>query len=49
MRIIALTASAMASDRDRALEAGCTDYATKPISRKELVAQLHRALATAAV
>ncbi len=44
--IVALTASAMADDRDRCTQAGMNDYMTKPFTREQMVVTLRRWIKT---
>jgi two-component system cell cycle response regulator DivK len=43
--VIALTAHAMSTDRDKAIEAGCDDYDTKPIELPRLLSKMETLIA----
>ncbi len=45
--VVALTAHAMMSDRRKAFDSGCDDFATKPIDFTSLVDTIHRLLGEA--
>jgi two-component system, cell cycle response regulator DivK len=46
--VIGLTAHALATDRDKCLEAGCDDYDTKPVELGRLLGKIERLLGTGA-
>jgi two-component system, cell cycle response regulator DivK len=43
--VVGLTAHAMVGDRDKAINAGCDDYATKPVEFEKLVELINRLIA----
>lgn len=46
--IIALTAHALSTDRERAIDAGCDDFDTKPVELPRLLAKIEALLARGA-
>lgn len=47
--VIGLSSHAMAADRERALQAGCDDYDTKPVDFERLIAKIEQCLAMQAI
>ena len=45
--VIGLTAHVMPGDREKAIEAGCDDYDTKPVEFDRLIGKMERLLGTA--
>jgi len=43
--VIALTAHALASDRDKSVTVGCADFDTKPVDMKRLLGKINACLA----
>jgi CheY-like chemotaxis protein len=42
--IIALTAHALASDRDKSVQVGCSDFDTKPVDMQRLLGKIRASL-----
>jgi two-component system, cell cycle response regulator DivK len=45
--VIGLTAHAMSGDRERAMEAGCDDYDTKPVELERLIGKIEKLIGAA--